>query len=200
MRWRIRPTYNRHRHHNVPWQLLAVPVVCTAALGSAVYLKYRDEVPYTKRSRLLLLSKASEWQLGTSAFRSFQRQHQHQLLSTQHPQHQMITRICRALMSHSPLSLPWEVIVLHDDETVNAFVLPGGKMVVYSGIFKVLNNVDGLAAIIGHEMGHAIARHAAETMTTQSLLNSFLLLFLPIDYMSLAQMVNNCVFYNNYAG
>jgi predicted Zn-dependent protease len=65
----------------------------------------------------------------------------------------------------------WEVVVFKD-ETANAFALPGGKIGVHTGILDVAVNADQLAAILGHEVGHVIARHGAErvsqSMATQA--------------------------------
>ncbi len=59
----------------------------------------------------------------------------------------------------------WEVTVIKNDRTQNAFALPGGKIAVYTGIFPVAENESGLAAIIGHEVVHALARHGSERMS-----------------------------------
>jgi predicted Zn-dependent protease len=59
----------------------------------------------------------------------------------------------------------WEVIVLKSDKTLNAFALPGGKIAVYTGIFPAAKTEAGLAAILGHEVTHALARHAGERMS-----------------------------------
>jgi predicted Zn-dependent protease len=55
--------------------------------------------------------------------------------------------------------------VIKDDGTKNAFALPGGKIAVYTGIFPVAENESGLAAIVGHEVVHALARHGSERMS-----------------------------------
>ncbi|RMH08347.1 MAG: M48 family peptidase [Nitrospirae bacterium] len=59
----------------------------------------------------------------------------------------------------------WEVTVIKDDKTKNAWALPGGKIAVYTGIFPVAKNEAGLAAVLGHEVVHALARHGAERMS-----------------------------------
>jgi len=59
----------------------------------------------------------------------------------------------------------WEVTVIKNDRIPNAFALPGGKIAVYTGIFPVAENESGLAAIIGHEVVHALARHGSERMS-----------------------------------
>lgn len=58
----------------------------------------------------------------------------------------------------------WEIVVFKD-ETANAFALPGGKVGVHTGLFKVAKTDSQLAAVIGHEIGHVIARHGNERMS-----------------------------------
>ena len=62
----------------------------------------------------------------------------------------------------------WEVQVL-DSEQVNAFALPGGKMAVYTGLVPVAENADAMAAVMGHEIAHALQRHGAQRMTEAKL-------------------------------
>ncbi len=59
----------------------------------------------------------------------------------------------------------WEFNLI-DDPTVNAWCLPGGKVVFYTGIMPVCKNVDGIAAVMGHEIAHAFAKHGQERMTS----------------------------------
>ena len=60
----------------------------------------------------------------------------------------------------------WEFNVV-DDPTVNAFCMPGGKVVVYTGILPITKNEDGLAVVMGHEVAHALAHHGNERMSQQ---------------------------------
>ncbi len=62
----------------------------------------------------------------------------------------------------------WQYRVVRSRE-VNAFCLPGGKVVVYTGILPVAETEDGLATVLGHEIGHALAHHGAERMAQQQL-------------------------------
>ncbi|KAF8335338.1 peptidase family M48-domain-containing protein, partial [Cantharellus anzutake] len=59
----------------------------------------------------------------------------------------------------------WEVYVI-DDDTRNAFVLPGGKIFVFTGILPSCKNEDGLASVLGHEIAHQVARHSGERMSS----------------------------------
>jgi predicted Zn-dependent protease len=58
----------------------------------------------------------------------------------------------------------WEFNVV-DDPTVNAFCMPGGKVVIYTGILKVTQNEDALAVVMGHEIAHALANHGNERVS-----------------------------------
>jgi predicted Zn-dependent protease len=59
----------------------------------------------------------------------------------------------------------WEFNLIEDDKTVNAFCMPGGKVGVYTGILPVTQNESGLAVVMSHEIGHAIAKHGNERMS-----------------------------------
>ena len=60
----------------------------------------------------------------------------------------------------------WEINVV-EDKTVNAWCMPGGKIVVYTGLLELADTDDKLAVVIGHEIAHAVAKHGAERMTQQ---------------------------------
>ncbi len=64
----------------------------------------------------------------------------------------------------------WEV-TLFDDDSANAFALPGGKIGVHSGLLKVAENQHQLAAVLGHEVGHVIAEHGNERASASTLAN-----------------------------
>ena len=56
----------------------------------------------------------------------------------------------------------WDVVLVDNKEVKNAWCMPGGKMAVYSGILEIANNEASLAALMGHEIAHAVARHGSE--------------------------------------
>jgi beta-barrel assembly-enhancing protease len=60
---------------------------------------------------------------------------------------------------------PWELRIIDDDETLNAFAAPGGYMWVYTGLIRFLDQEDHLAGIIGHEIAHADLRHSTQQLT-----------------------------------
>ena len=66
----------------------------------------------------------------------------------------------------------WEYILIDNDKVKNAWCMPGGKIAVYSGILKVTKDTDGLAAVMGHEIAHAVAKHSVERASRGVLLNT----------------------------
>ena len=64
----------------------------------------------------------------------------------------------------------WEVVVF-EDKSANAFALPGNKIGIYSGMLTLVDNQDQLAAVIGHEVGHVLAKHSNERASQQMAVN-----------------------------
>ena len=65
----------------------------------------------------------------------------------------------------------WEYILIDEDKIKNAWCMPGGKIAIYTGILEVTKNKDGLAAVMGHEIAHAVAKHSIERASRSLLLN-----------------------------
>ena len=65
----------------------------------------------------------------------------------------------------------WEYILIENKKIKNAWCMPGGKIAVYTGILDVTKNTNGLAAVMGHEIAHAVAKHSVERASRGTLLN-----------------------------
>ncbi len=65
----------------------------------------------------------------------------------------------------------WEYILIDNDKVRNAWCMPGGKIAVYTGILKITKNQNGLAAVMGHEIAHAVAKHSVERASRGIVLN-----------------------------
>ncbi|MFW6288352.1 MAG: M48 family metallopeptidase [Spirochaetota bacterium] len=74
----------------------------------------------------------------------------------------------RGLEDEIPL-YEWEFALIGDDESVNAFAMPGGKVAVYTGILPIAQDEQGLAVIMGHEVAHVVANHGQERVSQQLL-------------------------------
>jgi predicted Zn-dependent protease len=137
--------------------------------------------PYTGRSQLLMISVDQEMQMGAQAYgqvKNDPKMHQAQDPREIEPVRRVAAHIIeaakRSKYAETANQFQWEVTVIKDDKTMNAFALPGGKIAVYTGIFPVAKTEAGLAAVLGHEVTHALARHGAERMSQGQLTNAAL--------------------------
>jgi predicted Zn-dependent protease len=134
--------------------------------------------PYTGRSQLLMMPASQDIQLGLQAYQQVLADPKIKK-STDPRETEPVQRVAARVIEAAKKSkyadmaqqFAWEVTVIKDDKTVNAFALPGGKIAVYTGIFPVAKTEAGLAAVMGHEVVHALARHGAERMSQQMAAN-----------------------------
>ena len=78
----------------------------------------------------------------------------------------------RAGLQDPTLDFEWEYILIDRKKVRNAWCMPGGKIAVYTGILEATKNTDGLAAVMGHEIAHAVAKHSVERASAATLLNT----------------------------
>ena len=125
--------------------------------------------PYTNRSQLLLISESQERSMGQQAWTEVLND-QSVVPSRSHDEVEPVQRVAERIIAAAKQSryakraqsFAWEVSVIKEDGTLNAWALPGGKIAIYTGIFPAAFTESGLAAIMGHEVVHALARHGAE--------------------------------------
>lgn len=134
----------------------------TLAIVALSALVACETAPITGRSQLILVGDQQVQALGLQAYNQMK---QEKPLSRDQALIRRVKDVGRNVARVSPKpDWDWEFNVF-DDDSPNAFALPGGKVGVNSGLFKVAKNDDQLAAVIGHEVAHAIARHGAERMS-----------------------------------
>ncbi len=134
-------------------------------------------VPLTGRSQLNLVSDSEVLQSGLSAYTSFM---QTATVSTDKVQSEQVTRVGKRIAAATEKYLTqnglasevknysWEFNLVKDSQ-VNAFCMPGGKIVVYEGLMKLVSSDDDLAVVLGHEVAHAVAKHSNERLSQQML-------------------------------
>ena len=137
-----------------------------AALAASVTLSACASSPLG-RSQLTLYSDQELEKMGEASFSKYQQE----LPVVEGRQDAYVSCVADALTAKVPASYGisgWQVKVF-EDESANAFALPGGYIGVNTGLLEVAENQDQLATVIGHEIAHVLARHANERVSTQSL-------------------------------
>ena len=120
----------------------------------------------TGRSQFILVSDSDMDKMGATAFNQIKTSGK---VANDPAKARYVRCVADALIAQLPepaRSQKWEVALIADD-SANAFALPGGKVGVNTGLLKVAKDQDQLAAVIGHELGHVISRHAAERVSQQ---------------------------------
>jgi len=144
-------------------RLRSLAAVLMLTLGLGPMLVSCETAPISGRSQLILLSPGEEMKLGLQAYQEILKKER---LSTDPAKTAMLARVgARIAAATGRTDFQWEFRLIENDKMVNAFALPGGKVAVYTGILPITRDEAGLAAVIGHEVAHATARHGAERMS-----------------------------------
>ena len=117
----------------------------------------------TGRHQMMLVSEGQVHEMGEEAFNQLKGE---KPVSRNASLTRYINCVTDAIIPVVQGGYSWEV-VLFEDDAVNAFALPGGKVGVFSGLLNVAENQHQLATVIGHEIAHVIARHSAARVSNQ---------------------------------
>jgi predicted Zn-dependent protease len=132
-----------------------------------------SKVPITGRHQMKLLPKSTLNSMALTQYKEFLRTH---TLSSNVADREMVTRVGQRIQKATEVyfkaigksklleGYKWEFNLVQDP-VVNAWCMPGGKVVVYTGLLPVTQNEDALAVVMGHEIAHAIANHGNERMS-----------------------------------
>lgn len=144
----------------------------------AVLLSGCNKVPISGRNQLNLVSDSEVLQASLASYKEYMGK---ATKSTQTVKSEQVTRVGRKIaaateaylnangMSDQVKNFAWEFNLVKDSQ-LNAFCMPGGKIVVYEGIMNLVASDDELAVVLGHEVAHAVAKHSNERMSQQKAL------------------------------
>jgi len=147
----------------------------------AIMLISCSKVPITGRRQLNLLSESQMIGMSLQSYDEFLKTNTK--VDVSDPRTQMVKRVGEKIsvavetflkkenQSKRIDGFKWEFNLV-DDKLVNAWCMPGGKVVIYTGILPIAENEEGLAVVMGHEVAHAIARHGNERMSQQLAIQS----------------------------
>jgi predicted Zn-dependent protease len=168
-----------------------------AGSGVLFYVANLETVPESGRRRFRCFSTESAETMGDMTYQQILQQAvaSGALLPASDPRTRKVAKVLARLIEggnlgpgHSEAAFGpesgWKVHVIDDPSQANAFVLPGGKVFVFSGILPICRTEAGLAAVLGHEIAHNIANHAAEKMSKEILLFPVMIGFFILDFMT----------------
>jgi predicted Zn-dependent protease len=145
-----------------------LPILFAAIAIGWVYLTSETFVnPETGRKAHVDLTDTQEQQLGLQSFREVV---SHSSIVRSGPDYDLVRRVASRLVrvvETGSEGYQWQVAVV-ENPAQNAFCLPGGKIVVYTGILPIARNEAGLATVLGHEIAHATSRHGAQRVFQQN--------------------------------
>jgi len=118
----------------------------------------------TGRSQLMMVSDSQMSEMGLSAFDDMRKQGKFVDAPRERAYATCVAKALIAVLPPPWNTQQWEVQIIGDD-TANAFALPGGRIGVNQGMFKVATDQDQLAVVLGHELAHVVARHGAERVS-----------------------------------
>ena len=121
------------------------------------------KTPYTNRSQMIFMSSEEELALGETSYK--QALSKAKVINNTYDARRVKAIGARIAAAANRPDFKWEFNLV-EDEAMNAFCLPGGKVVVYTGILKAARNDDQLATVMSHEVSHALARHGAERVSS----------------------------------
>ncbi len=146
-------------------------------LATVMLLYGCSSVPITGRRQLNLVSDADVLSSSLSQYKGYMEKAS---ISGNKTQSEVVTRVGKAIaaatetylrnngMAAEISNFSWEFNLVQNSE-LNAFCMPGGKIVVYEGLMKIISSDDELAVVLGHEVAHAVAKHSNERMSQQIL-------------------------------
>ena len=157
-------------------------VVLALGIVAFAYVKMQmtsSEVvnPYTGEAQQIMLTPQQEVAMGLQSVDQMSAQHGG-LLRDERAQ-QQVDAVGAKLVAHvdellqpgqSTIDYPFEFHLLADEQVVNAFALPGGQVFITAALFRQFENEDQLAGVLGHEIGHVLAKHSNEQMTQNGFL------------------------------
>jgi predicted Zn-dependent protease len=148
-----------------------IAVAIAAVVVGVILLGTRSQkTPVTNRTEHVSLTDAQQIQLGDQQYEKTLRQDRARIISSG-PGYDEVQRVAKRIETVAGRDKPnfvWKVTLLRKNEA-NAYCLPGGKIVVYTGILPVTQGDAGLATVLGHEVAHATAEHSAESIEHEHL-------------------------------
>jgi len=159
-------------------------ILAASAAGVTYYVYANlDYAPFTGRPRILGISRSAELAIGKEAFHQVVRSFDGQILPPNHATTLRVRRVVariagtvRQLCPELAEGFEWTVVVAENEHEPNALCVPGGRILITTGLLRILPTDDELAIVLGHEIAHALNRHGVESMHLQRMILPIMLI------------------------
>lgn len=171
---------------------IAAGGVVASLLAYLFYVAHLEECPITKRKKFVVFSEKLITQMAKRESDNILRQYRGKVTRSGEAYKHVLGISARILKANNHLpgiKKDWRVFVIEDRRILNAFVLPNGDIFIFTGMMRVVSNEDQLAAVMGHEIAHALLNHVGELISKTHLLEFLLLLPIVIIWIMLPDAV-----------
>ncbi|XP_038572354.1 metalloendopeptidase OMA1, mitochondrial [Micropterus salmoides] len=167
--WVALPANRRQLMREWVWQRrwhLAAGTGVAMVIIVLLLLTHLDESPMTGRTRLLVFSRENYMELAARTSEMYMEEFAELLVPVTDPRHQVVERVVQHLAQRNKdipevSQVTWSVHLVQSHD-INAFVLPNGKVFMFTGMLDAVADVHQLTIVLGHEMAHALLGHSAE--------------------------------------
>uniref|UniRef100_A0A665VVF9 Metalloendopeptidase OMA1, mitochondrial n=1 Tax=Echeneis naucrates TaxID=173247 RepID=A0A665VVF9_ECHNA len=163
------------------WHLAAMAGVAVVIVA-LLLLTHLDESPVTGRTRLLVFSRENYLELAALTSEAYMEEYAELLVPVTDPRHLVVERVVQHLAQRNKdipeiSDVTWSVHVVQSPN-INAFVLPNGKVFMFTGMLEAVADIHQLTIVLGHEMAHALLGHSAEQASLSHVLDLLSLILL----------------------
>ncbi|KAI5965789.1 OMA1 [Candida pseudojiufengensis] len=173
---------NQQNLYDLYYRILTSRTTLYVGGGLLVFYIYNlHEAPYTHRRRFIWIPYWIETKIGDYSYRQIMAQYGSMILPHSNPLYGRISSIMNRLLKtaidndkENPKqqqhlkNLHWEINIIQNDKLPpNAFILPNGKIFIFSSILPICENDDGIATVLAHELSHQLAQHSSEQLSSQ---------------------------------
>ncbi len=164
---RVRSSSSTGSRFSIGRVLIALVIAAISIIG---FLGSKSYNPITEENQYVAITPEQEIALGLQAAPEMAREYGG--LDPEPSQQAYVDNVCEKLIQNSNAKntdWPFECHLLADDQTINAFALPGGQVFITSALFNQLETEGQLAGVLAHEIGHVVARHSAQQIAKAQL-------------------------------
>lgn len=164
---RVRSSSSTGSRFSIGRVLIALVIAAISIIG---FLGSKSYNPITEENQYVAITPEQEIALGLQAAPEMAREYGG--LDPEPSQQAYVDNVCEKLIQNSNAKntdWPFECHLLADDQTINAFALPGGQVFITSALFNELETEGQLAGVLAHEIGHVVARHSAQQIAKAQL-------------------------------